>query len=81
MIELLAWVGLLASLIILIYHHYMYSNYDQVYNFIKKKYGSSADNIEFPSKGDHSQKVKKFSYYTAFCAAALIIINLYSQYQ
>ena len=77
MIELLGWMGLTASVVIQIYHHYMYSNYDQVYKFIKKRYGSGADNIEFPSKEDHSQKVKKYSYYTAFCAAGLIIINLY----
>ena len=77
MIELLGWMGLTASLVIMIYHHYMYSNYDQVYKFIKKRYGAGAENVEFPSKEDYSQKVKKYSYYTAFCAAGLIIINLY----
>ncbi|MBP6056813.1 MAG: hypothetical protein KA524_00040 [Nitrosomonas sp.] len=81
MIELLGWMGLAASIVMMIYHQYMHSNYDQVYRFIKKRYGSGADNIEFPSKEDHSQKIKKYSYYTAFCAAGLIIINLYSQYQ
>lgn len=58
MIELLGWMSLIASIVMMIYHQYMHSNYDQVYQFIKKRYGSNANNIEFPSKEDHFHKVK-----------------------
>lgn len=77
MIELIGWIGLAISFMAAIYHHYMYSNYQKVYEYIKRKYGSDADNTKFPSKDDHSRDARRYSYYTAFFAAVLIIINLY----
>lgn len=77
MIELLGWIGLSAAFAMTIYHRYMYSNYEQVYQYINKKYGDDTNNIEFSSKDNHLQDAKKYSYYTAFFAVVLIIINMY----
>lgn len=76
MIELLGWIALVISLTLMIYHHYMHSNYDRVYEFIRKKYGQQTANITFPTKEDHSSGAQKYSYYTAFFAAMLIVLNL-----
>jgi hypothetical protein len=77
MIELLAWIGLAFSFALMIYHYYMYSNYNQVYGYIKKKFDDRTDDTEFPSKEDHSKNYTKYSYYTAGLATILIIINYY----
>lgn len=78
MIELLGWIFLSVSLTLMIYHHYMHANYDRVYRFIRAKYGQQATDIKFPSKEDHSKGAQKYSYYTAFLAIMLIVLNLLS---
>lgn len=77
MIELIGWVGLGISSALTIYHYYMHSNYDQVYKYIKEKYGGNADDSAFPSKQGHMRDAKRYSYYTIFFAGVLIFINLY----
>ena len=79
MIELLGWICLIISLTLMIYHHYMHSNYERVYQFIRKKYGQQTPDIKFPSKEDHAKDAQKFSYYTAFFAVLLIVLNLLSR--
>ncbi|PTN12566.1 hypothetical protein [Nitrosomonas aestuarii] len=77
MIELLGWFGLIFSFLSMIYHRYMYAYHDQVYAYIRKKYGDGGDNdMNFPSKADHSRNVRQYSYYTIFFASLLIILNL-----
>ncbi|MCB1984605.1 MAG: hypothetical protein H6936_14840 [Burkholderiales bacterium] len=77
MIELFGWIGLVFSFMSMIYHRYMYSNYDQVYIYIKKKYGGEGGDMKFPSKDDHAKDAKKYSYYTIFFAGLLIIMNFF----
>lgn len=79
MIELLGWIGLVISFTLMIYHHYMYSNYDKTYEYISKRYASKVDKIKFPTKDDHMRDAKRFSYYTAFLASFLILLNFLSQ--
>lgn len=77
MVELLGWIGLVFSFVAMIYHRYMYSNHDQVYAYIRKKYGEGSDDKEFPSKDDHVRDAKKYSYYTIFFAIILISMNFF----
>ncbi len=77
MIELLGWIGLVFSLLSMIYHRYMFSNYDHVYSYIRKKYGEGDDKSKFPAKDDHASDAKKYSYYTIFFAGMLILIGLF----
>lgn len=79
MIELLGWISLVISFTLMIYHHYMHSNYDKAYEYISKKYASKVDKITFPSKDDHLRDAKKFSYCTVFLACILIIMHFLSQ--
>lgn len=76
MIELMAWISLGISIMVAVYHYYMYSNYDQVYEYIRKKYGNDTD-TKFPSKDYHQQNAKKYSYYSIFFSVVLTIINFY----
>ncbi|MBS0485106.1 MAG: hypothetical protein JSS06_07810 [Proteobacteria bacterium] len=76
MIELMGWICLVISLVLMLYHHYMYTNYDEAYNFMKRKYGQRLAKIKLPSRDDHFNYGQKFSYYTAGFAALLIILNL-----
>lgn len=78
MIELLGWVGLVISFFLMLYHQYMYSHYDRVYEYIQKRYSTQTERMRFPSKEDHSQGTRKYSYYTAFFAGLLIILNMMS---
>ena len=77
MIELLGWTGLVFSFVAMIYHRYMYSNYDQVYTYIKKKYGEGSNDKKFPSKADHASNARKYTYYTIFFSSILIILNFF----
>lgn len=77
MIELLAWIGLVFSLMSMFYHRYMYSNHDQVYAYIRKKYGGEDGDMKFPSKDDHARDARKYGYYTIFFATLLIIMNFF----
>lgn len=79
MIELLGWICLIVSLTLMIYHHYMHSNYDSIYQFIRTKYGQQTTHVKFPSKEDHAKIAQKCSYYTAFFAVLLIVLNLLSR--
>ncbi|MCP5246347.1 MAG: hypothetical protein H6937_10575 [Burkholderiales bacterium] len=76
MIELLAWIFLVFSFMSMIYHRYMNANHDQVYAYIRKKYGKDGDDMKFPSKDDHARDARKYGYYTIFFASLLIIMNL-----
>ena len=78
MVELLGWIGLVISFSLMLYHQYMHSNYDRVYGYIQRRYGARTERIQFPSKDDHSQGIRKYSYCTAFFAALLIILNVIS---
>ncbi|UJP04990.1 MAG: hypothetical protein LZF61_09075 [Nitrosomonas sp.] len=77
MIELLGWIGLAISLALMIYHHYMLSNYDQVYEYISNKYEKKIGDTKLPSKEDHSRSAEKYSMYTAFFAGMLITLSLF----
>lgn len=77
MIELLAWAGLVFSFMSMVYHRYMTAHHDQVYAYIKKKYGEDSDDMKFPSKDDHARDAQKYSYYTIFFASLLIILNFF----
>ena len=79
MIELLGWIGLVISFVLMIYHQYMYSNYEKTYEYISKKYANKVDKIKFPSKNDHLRDAERFSYITVFLACILIILNFISQ--
>jgi len=61
----------------MIYHRYMAANYEQVFTYIKKKYGEGDDLQDLPSKDDHEKNARKFSLYTIFCAGILIILNFF----
>ncbi len=78
MIELLGWIGLVISFFLMLYHQYMHANYDRVYDYIQKRYSAQTERIHFSSKDDHSQRTRKYSYYTAFFAGLLIILNMMS---
>ncbi len=76
MIELVGWICLVISLVLMLYHNYMYTNYDEAYKYIKRKYGDRFSKIELPSKEVHFNYEQKFSHYTAGFAGFLIILNL-----
>ncbi|GJL74060.1 hypothetical protein [Nitrosomonas sp.] len=77
MIEFLGWIGVVYSFLSMIYHRYMHAYHDQVYAYIRKKYGDGGDDdMKFPSKDDHARNAKKYSYFTIFFASILIILNL-----
>ncbi len=77
MIEFLGWIGLVYSFMSMIYHRYMHAYHDQVYAYIRKKYGDSGDDdMKFPTKAYHARSIKKYSYFTIFFASLLIILNL-----
>ncbi len=76
MIELFGWTGLIISFLYMIYHRYMHAYHDQVYAYIRKKYGDGDEQMKFPSKADHANDARKFSRYTIFFASILILLNI-----
>jgi hypothetical protein len=77
MIELFGWTGLVISFLYMVYHRYMHAYHDQVYAYIRKKYGDDAEQMKFPSKADHAKDARRFSLYTIFFAGILIVLNLF----
>jgi hypothetical protein len=55
----------------------MHAYHDQVYAYIRKKYGDDAEQMKFPSKADHAKDARRFSLYTIFFAGILIVLNLF----
>ena len=77
MIELFSWIGVIISVLFMIYHRYMHANYDQVYAYIRNKYGDSVDDepLTIPSKASHARDAKKYSLLTILFASILILLN------
>ncbi len=80
MIELFGWTGLIISFLYMMYHRYMHAYHDQVYAYIRQKYGNGDgdgnEQMKFPSKADHADDARKFSRYTIFFASILILLNI-----
>lgn len=77
MIELFSWIGVIISFLFMIYHRYMHANYDQVYAYIRNKYGDTDGDepLVIPSKASHARDARKYSLFTIFFASLLILLN------